>query len=182
MFKMSHLKSKQQELFTYFFESVTLTKYPEISVPTPTISVSQPLPRSPTSPHPHNINIPIPATGPYSLKILITPISIPKTKPPPPHNIYIPNLYPRPPTILTSPMSVPKLILYADDANIIVTANTIEEVYNQIVSLIDNLEDWVHCNSLTLNLKKTKYLIFSMSKVALPCPLDISQTPIERKT
>ena len=79
--------------------------------------------------------------------------------------------------------STAKFILYADDANIIVTANnTIEEVYNQLVSLVDNLEDWVHCNGLTLNLKKTKYLIFSRSKVALPCPLNISQTPIERKT
>ena len=67
--------------------------------------------------------------------------------------------------------SIAKFILYAADANIIVTANTIEEVYNQITSLIDNLEDWVHCNGLTLNLKKTKYLIFSKSKVALPCPL-----------
>ena len=78
--------------------------------------------------------------------------------------------------------SIAKFILYAnaDEANIIVTANTTEEVYNQIVSLIDNLEDWVHCNRLTLNLKKTKYLIFSRSKVALPCPLNISQTPIER--
>ena len=72
--------------------------------------------------------------------------------------------------------TIAKFILYADDANFI------EEVYNQIVSLIDNLEDWVHCNGLTLNLKKTKYLIFSRSKVALPCPLNISQTPIERKT
>ena len=78
--------------------------------------------------------------------------------------------------------TIAKFILYADDVNIIVTANTIEEVYNQIVSLIDNLEDWVHCNGLTLKLKKTKYLIFSRSKVALPCPLNISQTPIERKT
>ena len=50
-----------------------------------------------------------------------------------------------------------------------------------MLSLIDNLEDWVHCNGLTLNLKKTKYLIFSRSKVALPCRLNISQAPIERK-
>ena len=66
--------------------------------------------------------------------------------------------------------SIAKFIFYADDANIIVTANTIEEVYNQILSIIDNLEDWVYCNGLTLYLKKTKYLIFSRSKVALPCP------------
>ena len=78
--------------------------------------------------------------------------------------------------------SIAKFILYADDANIIVTANTIEEVYNQVVSLIDALEYWVHCNGITLNLNKTTYIIFSRSKVALPCPLNISQTPIERKT
>ena len=39
--------------------------------------------------------------------------------------------------------SIAKFIPYADDTNIIVTANTIEDVYNHIVSLIDNLEDWV---------------------------------------
>ena len=77
--------------------------------------------------------------------------------------------------------SFAKFILYADDANIIVTANTLDEVYHHLQCLITNLVKWVYCNGLALNLKKTKYMIFSRSKVDLPCPLIISQRPIERQ-
>ena len=45
-------------------------------------------------------------------------------------------------------------ILYADDANIILTANTIEEISNQLKMLILNLQQWVNSNGLALNLKK----------------------------
>ena len=76
---------------------------------------------------------------------------------------------------------IAKFILYADDANIIVTADTVEEVYNQLLSLITNLVKWVRFNGLALNIKKTKYMIFSRSKVTLPGPLNISKIPIERK-
>ena len=74
-----------------------------------------------------------------------------------------------------------KFILYADDANIIISANTIEEVHDQLLELINNLLYWVNCNGLALNLKKTKYMIFSKSKTDLPSPLIISNTLIERK-
>ena len=73
-----------------------------------------------------------------------------------------------------------KFIIYADDANIIITAATIEEVYNQLLSLINNLVKWVNFNGLSLNLKKTKYMIFSRGQVELPSPLKIQQAPIER--
>ena len=53
-----------------------------------------------------------------------------------------------------------KFILYADDANIIIAANTVEEIYDQLLNLITNLVKWVHYNGLALNLKKTKYMIF----------------------
>ena len=42
-------------------------------------------------------------------------------------------------------------ILYADDANIILTANTIEEISNQLKMLILNLQQWVNSNGLALN-------------------------------
>ena len=75
-----------------------------------------------------------------------------------------------------------KFILYADDANIIITANTIEEINDQLENLITKLLDWVNSNGLVLNLKKTKYMIFSRSRnVELPQPLTISETLIERK-
>ena len=56
-----------------------------------------------------------------------------------------------------------KFILYTDDANIIVTANTIEEINDMLVPLIDKLVQWVRCNGLALNLRKTRYIIFSRS-------------------
>ena len=37
--------------------------------------------------------------------------------------------------------SIAKFILYADDANIIVTANSIEEVYNLILSLYNRFSE-----------------------------------------
>ena len=74
-----------------------------------------------------------------------------------------------------------KFILYADDANIILTANTIEEINSQLDVLILNLQQWVASNGLALNLKKTKYMIFSRAHdIELPRPLIISGTPIER--
>ena len=47
-----------------------------------------------------------------------------------------------------------KFILYADDANIILTADTIEEIQNQLTELIEFLIKWVFSNGLALNLKK----------------------------
>ena len=75
-----------------------------------------------------------------------------------------------------------KFILYADDANIILTANTIEEIHEKLTELIGFLVKWVASNGLALNLIKTNYMIFSRRKVILPAPLVISDIPIERKT
>ena len=50
-----------------------------------------------------------------------------------------------------------KFILYADDTNIIITANTIEEINIQVHDLSHSLIKWVNCNGLVLNLKKTQY-------------------------
>ena len=47
-----------------------------------------------------------------------------------------------------------KFILYADDANIILTADTIEEINTQLKNLTNNLLDWVNSNGLALNPKK----------------------------
>ena len=74
-----------------------------------------------------------------------------------------------------------KFILYADDANIIITANTIEEINTQLNELVQNLVKWVNCNGLALNLKKTHYMIFSRSTVDLPSPIFILDKLIERK-
>ncbi len=75
-----------------------------------------------------------------------------------------------------------RFILYADDANIILTANNIEEIYEKLIQLSKTLLNWVSCNGLALNLKKTNYMIFSSRRLELPTSLIISDTLIERKT
>ena len=73
-------------------------------------------------------------------------------------------------------------IMYADDANIILTADNIDEINNQLKILTNNLLKWVDFNGLALNLEKTKYMIFSRSRnIELPEPLIMSETLIEHK-
>ena len=51
---------------------------------------------------------------------------------------------------------IAKFILYADDANIIITGNNITEVDAQLRDLCKILLKWVDSNGLRLNLKITK--------------------------
>ena len=78
---------------------------------------------------------------------------------------------------------IAKFILYADDANIIITGNNIADVDEQLRELSKILLKWVNSNGLCLNLKKTKYMIFTRSRnVELPSILKIAEVPIERVT
>ena len=49
-----------------------------------------------------------------------------------------------------------KFILYADDANIILTGNNMNEIHDQLNKLTRVLLKWVNCNGLKLNLKKNQ--------------------------
>ena len=60
---------------------------------------------------------------------------------------------------------IAKFILYADDANIILTGKNIQEITEQANRLTTLLGDWVDCNGLKLNLKKTNYMIFTSNKL-----------------
>jgi hypothetical protein len=73
-----------------------------------------------------------------------------------------------------------KFILYADDANIIITGRTMAEIIEQVESLATVLVGWVSSNGLALNLKKTKYIIFSRSRIDDNYNLIISNKLIER--
>ena len=75
-----------------------------------------------------------------------------------------------------------KFILYADDANIIVSGVTIEEVYQKIQDLAGCLLKWVNCNGLALNLKKTKYMIFTRKRTYAEQSIRINNVLIERKS
>ncbi len=79
--------------------------------------------------------------------------------------------------------NVAKFILYADDANIIVTGSNMHEVVEKINTLIHNLVNWVNSNGLVLNLKKTKYMIFAKQHIETSdIEIRINGTKIERKT
>ena len=59
---------------------------------------------------------------------------------------------------------IAKFVLYADDANIIITGDNIHEIESKLQSLSCSLIEWVNVNELLINVKKTKYMIFSRSK------------------
>ena len=74
-------------------------------------------------------------------------------------------------------------ILYADDANIIVTADTIDELHSKTNKLLESLKCWVDNNGLSINVK-TQYMIFSRTKgrLHLPKPLNFNNKNIEHVT
>ena len=79
--------------------------------------------------------------------------------------------------------NIAKFILYADDANIIVTGSSIHEILTQVNCLTDVLIKWVHSNGLALNLKKTCYMIFSRKRIdPTNVQLKIDNEIIERKS
>ena len=77
--------------------------------------------------------------------------------------------------------TIAKFILYADDANIIITANSFEEIQNKIETLLENLQSWVYDNGLKLNIKKTKYMIFT-NRPKIEIDVKLNGTLIERST
>ena len=78
---------------------------------------------------------------------------------------------------------IAKFILYADDANIIITANSMQEILAKTNALVSKLVNWVNVNGLALNLKKTSYMLFSKRKIdTSSVHIRIDGTDIERKS
>ncbi len=79
--------------------------------------------------------------------------------------------------------SFAKFILYADDANIIVTGNTMHEVMQNVNCLVNMLVKWVDSNGLALNLKKNCYMIFTRQRLDLSnISITIAGKPIKQET
>ena len=72
--------------------------------------------------------------------------------------------------------------MYADDANIIITGKSIDEINEHFNQLSAALLSWVDTNGLKLNLKKTNFMVFSRQKIVIPHGIFIANTKIERKT
>ena len=66
--------------------------------------------------------------------------------------------------------------------HILITGNNLTERENKINLLVKGLENWVIANGLSLNLKKTKYMIFSCgNNINLPFEPKIFKSVIERE-
>ena len=79
---------------------------------------------------------------------------------------------------------IAKFILYADDANIIITGNCISEINSKFTELSSALVNWVSHNELILNTRKTNYMIFTRKRnlnLDMFTP-KIGNIPIERKS
>ena len=77
-----------------------------------------------------------------------------------------------------------KFILYADDANIIITADTFAEIEVLFEQLSTALVSWVSNNGLLLNIRKTNYMIFTKHRQPNieSLVLKVGGIHIERKT
>jgi hypothetical protein len=71
-------------------------------------------------------------------------------------------------------------ILYADDANIIISGENIYEVEEQLDRLTGTLVEWVNANGLLLNLKKTNYMMFSRHNIKQSPIVCINNVQISR--
>ena len=73
-------------------------------------------------------------------------------------------------------------ILFADDSNIFLTGNNLDELINTMNSEITKIVDWLNLNKLSLNIDKTHFIIFptSRSKSKTTNELCINNVKIKR--
>jgi hypothetical protein len=65
------------------------------------------------------------------------------------------------------------MILFADDSNLFVEGNNLIEAANSLNLELPKLVDWPRANRLSLNIKKTNYMVFGMKKKAVPPDMNI---------
>ena len=61
-------------------------------------------------------------------------------------------------------MTTSPIMLYADDTVIFDSANTFDTAHDRLQTSLDNFAMWCLQNKLTVNVKKTKLMIFTASK------------------
>ena len=71
------------------------------------------------------------------------------------------------------------LLLFADDSTIILTSDNIQTLYRKANCELKKIEDWLCANQLSVNVKKTKYLLHSHHNKKVP-ELFLGGQPIDR--
>ncbi len=73
-----------------------------------------------------------------------------------------------------------KLILFADDTNILFSGDTLNELLKEITTEISKLKIWFNSNKLSLNLNKSKVILFGNNKINTQINIQIDGVIIER--
>ena len=55
-------------------------------------------------------------------------------------------------------------ILFADDTNVFIKGTKLQELCNRLNAELNNIQNWLSCNKLSLNVLKTHYIIFTPRK------------------
>lgn len=73
-----------------------------------------------------------------------------------------------------------KTILFADDTNLICSGENMEQLLDTVENELQKMKSWFDANKLTLNLSKTKFIIFGNRATTLNKKLMINDIEIER--
>ena len=73
------------------------------------------------------------------------------------------------------------MILFADDTNVFVQGKNINKMFNIMNGELQKLAEWMCINKLSLNVKKTEYMIFSLKRISVSeKQIVLNGIPIER--
>ena len=72
-------------------------------------------------------------------------------------------------------------VLFADDTNVFIKGKNLQELCNRLNDELNNIQNWLSCNKLSLNVLKTHYIIFTpRNKIVDSIDIKINNTSIER--
>ena len=72
-------------------------------------------------------------------------------------------------------------VLFADDTNIFIKGKYLQELCNLLNGELGDIQDWLSCNKLSLDVVKTHYIIFTpRNKIVENIDIKINNTSIER--
>ena len=55
-------------------------------------------------------------------------------------------------------------LIFADDTNLFMSGNNLDELIDSMNVELVKITDWINCNKLSLNVSKTKYIVFNLPK------------------
>ena len=72
-------------------------------------------------------------------------------------------------------------VLVADDTDVFIKGKNLQELCNRLNDELTNIQNWLSCNKLSLNVLKTHYIIFTpRNKIVDSIDIKINNTAIER--